>query len=318
LTLPSVLRGTLPAAGIVAVLYALAKLAGGSETVVLQAAGASPWRLTRPILAFGILVGLLSAVLGHLLVPLSLERLNARQAAIAETATARLLRPGEFISPQSGLTIYVQEVTSEGELQGLLISDRRDPRQGVMITATSAHLVKDAAGPSLVLGEGLLQQLGTEDRQLLTSSFAELTYDLGALLSESAEEAASSRQLTTPQLLRPTDAILSSTGKSAETLRAEAHERMAESLMPPSSALIGLGALLLGQFSRFGLWRQVTLAVALVILVELVEGVVVSSVRENAALWPMIYIPPTFGAALGTSLLWLSTWSRRFSEAHAT
>jgi lipopolysaccharide export system permease protein len=314
LVLPSVIREILPFSSVIAVLYALAKLTGDSEVVVVRAVGVSPWRLARPVLAFGLLVGLMAGLLGHYLVPLSLERLSARQAAIAEAATARLLRPGEFVSPQDELTIYVQEVTPSGEFVGLLISDRRDPGQELLTTAKTAYLVRNAGHPQLVLIDGMLQQLDAGSGRLVVSSFSDLTYDLSPLLPGAGEGPASSRQLTTAVLLSAKEDAVAVTGKSAELLRAEAHERIAESLMPPAMMLIGLGALLLGQFNRFGLWPQVMLSVALMIMVEIVEGVVVSLVREDAALWFLVHALPVFGATVGGLLLWLSARPRRVMQ----
>lgn len=308
LSLPSVVKEILPPAAVAATLTALARLAGDSELVVLQATGASPWRLARPVLGFGLIVGFLVALLAHLLVPLSLGRLAARQAEIAENATARLLRPGEFITPQEGITLYIREVTPAGELRGLLISDLRDPAQDVTTTAASAYLVRGAAGSELVLLDGLVQQLGAEDGRLVATTFAELTYDLRELLPPAGGGDRSSRELSTAELLRPTPALAEETGKSPDRLVSEGHERIAEALSPAAAVLIALGALLLGQFSRFGVWRQVILAVGLIIAVEAVESAAVSVTRDDASAWPLVYGPPLLG--FGTAALLLGIAAR--------
>ncbi len=163
LALPSIVKLVLPLAAFAATLYAMARLMGDSEITVVQATGASPWRLARPVLAFGLTVAVLVSILAHVLVPASLSRLMARQAEIAETATARLLRAGEFISPVEGLTLYIREVTPEGELRGLLISDTRDAQESVSTTAASAYLVRGEEGPQLVMIDGMVQRLSEAD-----------------------------------------------------------------------------------------------------------------------------------------------------------
>jgi lipopolysaccharide export system permease protein len=310
LGLPPVVKEVLPAAAVAATLQALVRLSADSELTVVRAMGASPWRIARPVLLFGLLVGALVAVLGHVLVPQSLRELAERQAEIAETATARLLRPGEFVSPVDGVTLYLRAATGQGAFEGLLLSDRRDPAQEVTITAASATLVRDAAAPRLVLVDGLVQRLGADGR-LAATTFGELVYELGALLP-AGDGTRSSRELSTRELLRPSPALAEETGKSVERLLSEAHERLAEALSPVMGAMIGVGALLLGGFSRFGVWRQVLLAVGLVIGVKALESVAVSASRADPALWFLPYAPGLLGIGTGALLLTLSAqpWRR--------
>jgi lipopolysaccharide export system permease protein len=311
LALPSVVRFVLPLAALAATLYALARLMGDSEVTVMQATGMSPWRLARPVLLFGLIVALLASVLSHVLVPASLSRLQARQAEIAETATARLLRAGEFISPQSGITLYIREVTPEGELRGILLSDLRSPDESMLTTAASAYLVRAGDGPQLVMIDGMIQQISRGDGRLLATSFSDLAYDLQPLMDVGGSDRRRPDELSTWELLRPTPDVVEETGRAAEELRIEGHDRLAEALLGPMGALIGLGALLLGQFSRFGVWRQVIVAIVLVIATRAVEQVSMQAVRDDPALWPLIYLPAAFGLSLGALLLWLAARPRR-------
>jgi lipopolysaccharide export system permease protein len=267
LALPSIIRIVLPLAAFAATLYALSRMSGDSELTVIQATGTSPWRLARPVLVFGLIVGVLISLLAHVLVPASLVRLNARQAEIAQTATARLLREGEFISPTKGLTLYIREVTPANELRGLLLSDTRDEDESMTYTAASAFLVRGEDGPQLVMIDGMIQQLDRATGRLLATSFADLAYDLGPFLPSGDEGGRSSREVPTWELLRAGPVLAEETGKEEGVLFAEAQERIAEALFAPAAALIALGTMLLGQFSRFGVWRQTIAAVVLVILV---------------------------------------------------
>ncbi len=315
LALPSIVRLVLPLAAFAATLYAVARLAGDSELVVAQATGASPWRLARPVLVFGLIVGLLVSILVHVLTPASLSRLNARQNEIAQTATARLLREGEFVSPRSGLTIYLREITPEGELRGLLLSDTRNPEESLTYTASSAYLVRGEAGPQLVMIDGIIQRLDRPAERLLTTSFADLAFDLGPLMPRATQGRRSSRELSTWALLHPTRALALETGKDEGELFAEGHERFAEALLAPVAALLALGALLLGQFNRFGVWRQVILAILLVIVIKGIESGTVQAVRDDHRLWPLTYLPAALGFAGSAVLLWMAARPRRARQS---
>ena len=56
-------------------------------------------------------------------------------------------------------------------------------------------------------------------------------------------------------------------------------------------ALIGFATLLAGSFSRFGLWRQVVGAIALIVVVKLIESATTAMVRADPAQWPLTYLP---------------------------
>ena len=99
LSLPNIIRMVLPIAAFAAALYVTQRLAADSELTVVQATGFSPFRLARPVLAFGLGVTGLTLMLTHVLVPAAQGQLREREAEIAETATARLLREGAVPEP---------------------------------------------------------------------------------------------------------------------------------------------------------------------------------------------------------------------------
>ncbi|NAZ35408.1 LPS export ABC transporter permease LptF [Rubellimicrobium sp. CFH 75288] len=303
LALPGVVKLVLPLAAFVAALVALNRLTGDSEFVVLQATGASPWRLARPVLAFGLIVMALMSVLSHGLVPASIGRIDSRQAEIAETATARLLREGEFVSPVPGVTLYIASVSAQGELRGLLLSDSREGGEPTTYTASHAYLVRGEGGPQLVMVDGQMQRIDPRTGGLLVTRYADLVYDLSPLLPSGGSDARSWREVGTLELLRPTPALEAETGRSAARLRAEGHNRMAETLLAPVAALLALAAMLQGGFSRFGAWKQVALGILLAIAVKAVEAVALQAARDDPALWPLVYAPALFGLAVGALLL---------------
>ncbi|MCP1169757.1 LPS export ABC transporter permease LptF [Limimaricola litoreus] len=293
LGLPSLIRLVLPIAGFIAALYVTNRLSADSELTVMRATGFSPFRLARPVLVFGLVAGLLTGALTVVINPMAQARLAEREADIARSATARLLQEGQFLSPVSGITVYIRDITPEGELRDLLISDNRDPEESVTYTASSAYLVETAQAPQLVMISGLVQVLRRETALLSTTSFEEFAYDLAPLTQGDGQERIRARQVATRDLFFPTPELMEATEDSAAELVGEAHERIAAALLAAAAPLIGFATLLLGGFSRFGLWRQILLAIGLIIVVHSLESVAASAMRGDPARWPMIYLPGT-------------------------
>ena len=70
------------------------------------------------------------------------------------------------------------------------------------------------------------------------------------------------------------------------------------------AALVGYATLLTGGFSRFGVWREIAIAFALLIAIDGIRGSLVDTVREDASRWPLLYLPSLIGALLVGGMLW--------------
>lgn len=308
LTLPNVIRLVLPVAAFAAAAYVTNRLSTESELVVMQATGFSPWRLARPVLVFGLIVAAMMAVLMHALVPASRTALILRQAEIAENVTARFLRAGVFQFPAEGVTFYIRDITETGELRDIFLSDARSQESRTSYTARRALLARSDSGPKLVLFEGMAQTLALDGKRLAVTRFADFTYDLGAVLSPAGLGLRDEASLSTAELLRADAAAQEATGRSRAVLLYEAHNRFAQPFLATVAAMIGFAALLMGAFSRFGLWKQLVGGALGLVVVQLVGNSAETLGVRDARLWPLVWAAPFAGAALAAGMLW---WSQR-------
>ncbi len=313
LTLPLVISVVLPIAAFAASAYGTNRLSSESELVAMQAAGMSPWRLARPVLVFGLLVAVMVAMLVHSLVPMARARLADRQAEIAQNVTAQFLRAGSFQYPVRGITLYIRAIADDGRLMDFFLEDGRDPNSQITYTATEALVVRTEGGPRLVLMQGMVQTLRRtgESQSLSVTRFSELAYDLATLISPESSRKRDLRTYSTLQLLNPDEALLTATGATPDKASAEAHERLAKPLQAPVAAMLGFATLLIGGYSRFGVWRQVIWAVVALIAVQFLSTAAESQMARDAARWPLIYVSPLVGAAISVFLLWLAAKPRR-------
>ena len=319
LTLPSVIRVVMPIAGFAATLYVTNRLSTESELTVMQSTGFSPWRLARPVVYFGLIVGLMVAVLANVLVPSSLKQLQLREAEISQNVTARLLTEGTFLHPTDGVTFYIREIAPDGRMNDVFLSDRRDPSESVTHTAASAYLVRTDNGPTLVMINGLTQRLTRPAMQLNTTHFADLSYAIKGIIQTNDNVTPLLRHFSTYELLISPVHIQVRTGVSAGVFTEELHARFTQPLFALAVVMLGFATLLAGGFSRFGVWRQIVIALLLLVLIKVLESVVTDPVLANPARWPLLYVPPLLGLLLAAALLArtagqlpsLSAWRRR-------
>ncbi|WP_281825745.1 LPS export ABC transporter permease LptF [Jannaschia rubra] len=308
LALPNVIAVVLPVSALVATLYGINRLAADSEMVVAQTTGLSPWRLARPVLVFGLAVGLMVGVLGHILVPASRTALAERGAELSQDITSRFLKEGEFLHPGTGVTVYVREITPKGELLGLFLQDRRSPAVRTSYTAERALLVRADEGTRLVMFDGMAQSVQTADRTLVTTTFDDFAYDLAGLAGGGdGTRRRDPRELSTLALLRADAAAQRATGDDVAKLRYEGNARFSEALFAFALPLLALGFLMLGNYSRLGLWRQILGAVVAAVVLKMLGNVAETSARGDATLWWLTYVPPLLTLALGAGLVWHDT-----------
>ena len=318
LTLPNVIRLVLPISTFAAAVYVANRLMGDSELVVMQATGFSSFRLARPVAVFGLIVTMMMSALTHGLVPASRAALAERSAEIADNVTARFLRDGQFMHPATGLTLYIRELTANGELRDVFLSDDRAAGTTLTYTARRALLARGDQGPKLLMFDGMTQDLDHATRRLSVTRFADVTYDLGGLIGGGGQGARSIDEASTLELLRADPALVAEVRSTRANLLQEGHSRIAQPFLAVAAALIGFGALLLGAFSRFGLWRQIGVAVVLLIVVQMVntQGTGLAIRSEHA--WPAVYAAPIVGIGIGIALLWLSQRPRWLGREQRT
>jgi lipopolysaccharide export system permease protein len=308
LTLPNVIRLVLPISAFAASVYVANRLMQESELVVMQATGFSSFRLARPVLYFGLMVAAMMMLLMHVLVPASRTALADRSAEISQNVTARFLKDGQFLHPGDGITLYIREVAPTGELLDLFMSDERDPAQRATYTARKALFARAEDGPKLLMFDGMVQTLTTEGQRLSVTRFADFTYDLAGLIAAQDRGPRTVDEVSTFELLTASDALAAETGETPASLLFEAHSRFAQPILAAAAALIGFASLLLGAFSRFGLWRQVIVAVVLLLVVQALATATTSMAMQNANGWMLTYAAPALGLVIAVFELW---WSQR-------
>lgn len=141
LILPGLVEIILPVAVFIAILVTYSRAMADRELTVMLASGRSPPQLSRPATFITGACILLSYLLTLVIVPYSARHIHHLQQSLRSQGAVLLLQDGVFFNIMPGLTVYVRQKDSNGELHGLLINDERQPghsstvlaRHGVMI-----------------------------------------------------------------------------------------------------------------------------------------------------------------------------------------
>lgn len=323
LSLPTLIRTVMPMAAFGAAVYATNKLSRDSEMTVMMATGATPVRLARPVIYFGVITALMMGVLTTYLRPASILQLGVREAEVTRDLTASLLKEGSFMHPAKGVTFYIGRIDNDGTLNDVFLSDRRDPDNPVTYTGTRAFLVRDGDRISLVMVQGMAVQYEARTNALSTTLFEDFSYDITALAAGRETAKRNLRGIPTLEMLTASGraGIAAEDGYNLGQITEELHERLAWIMIIIAVPLVGYSTLMLGGFSRFGLWPQLLGAFAILLVLEGMRGVATSTVVRQPNLWWLVYTPFFFGAGLSAIFLRLAGRPlrlRRAPQARAT
>lgn len=301
LLLPLVMAIVLPVSAFAAVLYAVNRLFTDSEVVVMFAAGLSPSALLRPVFLFSGVVMALLFVNTLYVMPTAQREMKDRITEIRGDIAAAFLREGAFLNPVAGVTVYLREMGRPGEMFGIFVQDERDADQVVTYTAERAVVVDAAGSTRLVMFDGIAQSAqGPEGAQLSLLRFEQLSYDLGAFASESGERVRKPSELYLPRLLTIGE---EETGyRGIGDFRAEAHEALSAPLYVLALPLLGVAFIVAAGFRRQGFAGRVVASSVAALVLRLLGLAAKSATAAEAALWPLMYLPPLAGIGLA---LWL-------------
>lgn len=303
LSMPKLVSTVLPIAAFAAAVYVTNRLNADSELTVMQATGSSAWRLARPLLVFGVVVALGMGALTNLLVPRAQAQLKDREAEISRNISARLLTEGTFLHPTEGVTFYARVIEADGVLRDVFLSDRRNSKRGTIYTASEAYLVRDAGSTTLIMVNGMAQRLEQEGLRLGTANFTDFSFDITSLMNTDVVADLKISNLTTWAMLLDWPTISALPDVTSGAMAEELHSRLAQPLFCIIAAMIGFSTLLIGGYSRFGVWREIVFAFGILILLDATRGSLSAQVISSPAWWPALYLPSIIGAILSLAML---------------
>jgi lipopolysaccharide export system permease protein len=178
LVIPALVLIIAPIALMIAISHTLNKLATDSEIIVMNAAGFSPFRLFRPFVLATVVVSVVVAFIAAYLAPDGMRRIKQWDAEITADVLTNVLQPGRFAQLDQNLTIRIRERQPGGLLVGILIDDRRDPKERISIVADHGTVVKSGANSFLVLEDGNLQKFEAGKRDPAMVAFDRYAFDM--------------------------------------------------------------------------------------------------------------------------------------------
>ncbi|HXF53150.1 MAG TPA: LPS export ABC transporter permease LptF [Hyphomicrobiaceae bacterium] len=297
LALPNLMALIAPVALLIAMLHTLNRLNGDSELIVMTAAGASPWRVGRPLLLLALLVAVAVALVNHFAMPWSMRLLRDYVIKVRTDLIAQVLQPGRFSSPERDLTFHIRDRAMNGELLGVLLHDARDPKQVTSYLAERGGVRSEGELSFLVLAKGhVLRRTGPDEPSQIIA-FDTYAVDLVQFQTKGEHYGLKPRERYFSELAFP-DPDDADFKRNAGHFRAELHERFSNPFYPFAFVLIVMALVGRAQSNRRGRVEAVITAFVLAMACRLVGLAAHNVVVLDAAAVPLLYAIPLVAGAL--------------------
>src|SRR5580658_1246645 len=302
LLVPILMLVIAPIAIMIAVCYALTKLNGDSELVVMNAAGIPPRRVYRPVLIACLVVAAFVAFISAYLAPLLQREMNEAVAKVRTDVVANIVRPGAFTPVERGLMFHIRDRISETQFRGIFIDDSRNREEHTTIVAEYGQIVQRPDGTFLVMQDGNVERRRPNERDPTIVVFDRYAFDL-TRLAPAPQLVIGLREKYLWELLFPKgddNALKTSPGQ----FRVELHERLIAPLYPLAFGVIAFAVLGFPRTTRQS--RNMS-------LVAVIVGVAGLRLGGFAAMVMAVNFPPALAAlyaaiaatlGFGTFLIW--------------
>lgn len=313
MVMPSYLALLLPLAMVVALINTYWRLTSDSELIVMRAMGLNQWQLALPGLALTLVVMIFGGFLTLDLTPSGYRQFKDRQTQIRDEMASILVREGAFNPLGDGLTIYVRERSSDGELRGILMHDARNELEISTIMAASGLVYRADNGElRALMRDGNRQTIDKTTGNLSLLYFDSYKVDLSSLMSPGGNRFREATERFLGELFNPGDDLDSR--NNADKFLAEAHRRLAWPLFPLALAMVAMAATVGGGYNRRGQIQRVWGGIGAVVLVQLVMLAIPQIAARAPVLNVLSYLVPlliAFAAArilMRTSAFPMPSW----------
>ena len=298
LSISKILVRVFPISAFAATVFTIIRLSNESELTVMSAAGLRPRQIAKPYFIFGLITTLFALSMSIYLAPLAEKLLSEKKFELSQAYTSKFLKVGKFQHPSLGVTLFIRDISTNGELFDVFISDRRDDVFTYDYSASKAYLLASENKAIFVLTNGVIQIHNTDQKLLSLTNFDELTYDLSEAFTKNKEPQIRLGELPTYLLWSDPIAAMNAADKTLAQVLENFHSRIQRALLCLVATLIGFATLYAADFSRYGRGRFVALAIFLLANVKIVESAVIAITRSNSSSWPLVYFPTLIGLSI--------------------
>lgn len=287
LLMPRVFSILSPIALFVAVMFVYNRLITDSELIVMKAVGISSVLIARAAMVMGCILAVFNIWVLNYGVPVAETRFHDLEFEVKNSFTKMMLREGAFTSFRDSTTIFVNKFIDDNTVEGIIVSDKKNPNEKVVTVAEGGKLEYTDIGPKILLKNGTRQVVNRKNGQFSSMTFDDYVVDFGDLSMRKSKKS-SVREKSISELLessKRTDIPL----KEARSYLAEAHRRILAPFFNLVFALLACTGLLIANFNRRGQGKVILISILAMITVQVLDMSFANMARRYSWIVGLMY-----------------------------
>ena len=301
LALPNLMTVVAPIALLISTIHILNRLHNDSGIIILTASGATTWRLMRPFLLLAAVVSAFVLISNAYLSPYSMRMLRDYITEVRTDLISQVIQPGNFVTPENGLTFHIRDREADGTLRGLMVDDSRDDGQTPTYRADRGRVMEQDGQPFIVMREGHIHRVNADRDETQVIAFDSYIFDISEMGPERGKRSYEPKERVLPALWTKQGEHDWRIEKRPGEFRAELHDRLSNPLYPIAFVLIAVAMLGYARTTRQGPGHTVALAFVACVSIR-GTGLAMTNMAVNHA-WavPVMYAIPI--CAIGGALI---------------
>ncbi len=260
LALPNLITIVAPVALLISTMHILNRLHNDSGIIILTAAGATVWRLMRPFLLLAALVSAFVLISNAYLSPFSLRMLRDYVTEVRTDLISQVIQPGNFISPENGLTFHIRDREADGTLRGLMVNDSRANDQTLTYLADRGRVIEKDGQAFIIMRGGHIHRVDADREDIQVIAFDSYIFDISEMGPERGQRSYEPKERILQELWTKQGPHDWRIEERPGQFRAELHDRLSNPLYPIAFAMIIVAMLGYARTTRQGPGHSVALA----------------------------------------------------------
>ncbi|RIA56486.1 LPS export ABC transporter permease LptF [Dichotomicrobium thermohalophilum] len=302
LALPRLVTAVAPVALLIATIHVLNRLHNDSGIVILTAAGATTWRLMRPFLLLAGLVSVFVLISNAYLTPYGLRMLRDYITEVRTDLISQVIQPGNFVTPEDGLTFHIRDREADGTLRGLMVNDSREEQQTLTYLADRGRVIEQDGQPYIIMREGHIHRVDGDRDEVQVIAFDSYIFDISEMGPERGMRSYEPKERILPALWTKQGPHDWRIEKQPGDFRAELHDRLSNPLYSIAFVLVAVAMLGYARTTREGANHTVALVFVTCVGARGLGLAMTNMADEEVWAVPMLYAIP-IGTVIGALVL---------------
>ena len=284
---PKILALLLPLISFAAISYSYHRLKTDSELIIMESAGLSKLKLMFPAILFGFLIALSVLLIETKISPENYKKFKSFQSNLRNNFVISALQEGEFHSPFSNITVYIDELSNDGTVKNILIHDTRNKNIENTILAKKGIIsnINDIPSIKVFNGSRYIFYLDTNQTSILNFDKYEFQIDISNTNKSSRFRQVEERSLK--ELFYPDHKFSNNIKKE---FFSEGHRRLSSPLLVIFMCSLAAFSVLFGKTKKKMLAKRIIFISSLAILVQSIYIASINIKLLNGANFILVYI----------------------------